>query len=515
MKESISQKINMQENVFLTFENNEYNENLEEKDIFSVNGEYLALSNSKSKISIYFSYLSHQNNYRNIIEYGQDNLINLSFYPFNEEILLSTHENNNINIWKIPKDENINIINNPIEIYNNHKSSVSLLSFNPVASDIICSIGKKGDINIWNISQNKSFNNFILEREQSCLEWNKNGALIGIGLDNKDIYLFDPRIKGENVLKSVNETKYNKLKFKWNSNEKFISFGCTSNNEHKVKFWDVRNLIRSTESYLLEKKSENELFPFIDTQLSIIYMFWKNENEIKLYNISDNLFKELSYYKLKNNCSNISIFNKCDLNYYKKEVERFALLDHLNNNINYLTFVSDNIDYNDNIHQLVESCKPSLSYEKWLNGVNSEPDKIEINSVKNNFLSQDINNSENKEELKDKIKILEKKIEKLEKQLKKEKKEKRNKNNDYEDILREKIIKDIEPKKNLYDEYILNSDILSEKTEKIRELNENGKIIGRVFLNNENKISYYELFENKRLNLINNANKNITFIHPP
>ena len=180
-----------------------------------------------------------------------------------------------------------------------------------------------------------------------------------------------------------------------------------------------------------------------------------------------------------------------------------------------MTFVSDNIDYNDNIHQLVESCKPSLSYEKWLNGDNSEPDKIEINSVKNNFLSQDINNSENKEELKDKIKILEKKIEELEKQLKKEKKEKRNKNNDYEDILREKIIKDIEPKKNLYDEYILNSDILSEKTEKIRELNENGKIIGRVFSNNENKISYYELFENKRLNLINNVSKNITFIHPP
>ena len=120
MKESISQKINMQENVFLTFENNVYNENLEEKDIFSVNGEYLALSNSKSKISIYSSYLSHQNNCRNIIEYGQDNLINLSFYPFNEEILFSTHENNNINIWKIPKDENINIINNPIEIDNKY-----------------------------------------------------------------------------------------------------------------------------------------------------------------------------------------------------------------------------------------------------------------------------------------------------------------------------------------------------------------------------------------------------------
>ena len=85
--------------------------------------------------------------------------------------------------------------------------------------------------------------------------------------------------------------------------------------------------------------------------------------------------------------------------------------------------------------------------------------------------------------------------------------------------LREQIEIKIEEKKvNLYDKYILNTEILSNLSNdnnRIKNLEEDNNIIGRIFYKENNEIGYYELFKNDQLNLINNVSEKIIFLHPP
>ena len=63
----------------------------------SLNGNYLAISNNKKNgIYVFPSYSSTPKQDEIIFEKDNGNLIDLNFYPFSDNILISTHENHSI-----------------------------------------------------------------------------------------------------------------------------------------------------------------------------------------------------------------------------------------------------------------------------------------------------------------------------------------------------------------------------------------------------------------------------------
>ena len=72
----------------------------------SLNGNYLVLPNDKKNgICVFPSYSSKPKPKEIIFENVNGNLMDLNFYPFNDEILISTHENHSIIISNCLKNQ--------------------------------------------------------------------------------------------------------------------------------------------------------------------------------------------------------------------------------------------------------------------------------------------------------------------------------------------------------------------------------------------------------------------------
>ena len=118
----------------------------------SLNGNYLAISNNKNNgICVFPSYSSSPKPYEIIFEKVNGNLMDLNFYPFNDDILISTHEDHSIVVSKLLMQSQK--LSN-IQIYEKHNNFIPCISFNPVVSELVSSIDLNKELHIWDITKN-------------------------------------------------------------------------------------------------------------------------------------------------------------------------------------------------------------------------------------------------------------------------------------------------------------------------------------------------------------------------
>ena len=112
----------------------------------SLNGNYLAISNDeRNGICVFPSYSSTSKPKEIIFQNVEHNLIDLNFYPFNDDILISTHENNSIIVSNLHEESGKLSI---IQIYQNHKNFIPCIAFNPVVSNLVSSIDLNKELHI-------------------------------------------------------------------------------------------------------------------------------------------------------------------------------------------------------------------------------------------------------------------------------------------------------------------------------------------------------------------------------
>jgi WD40 repeat protein len=128
----------------------------------------------------------------------KNNMLDLEFSPFDNNLLASTNDNNSVLLWKIPEEGINEDIINEKQIYKQHKNNkVNHVNFNPIDKDVILSSTYSGNIHIWNIVKNDSLNEINNDNITSItsIPWNPNGTLIGACTNFKNIYLKQELIK--------------------------------------------------------------------------------------------------------------------------------------------------------------------------------------------------------------------------------------------------------------------------------------------------------------------------------
>ena len=119
--------------------------------IIAVNEKYLAmLWEGDKKIKIVDSSCTMNINDEIPCLNSENNIMDLEFSPFHNNLLASSTANKSVLLWKIPENGiNENNINEKAE-YTKHNNKVFFVNFNPVVSDVICSCCLNGEIHVWN-----------------------------------------------------------------------------------------------------------------------------------------------------------------------------------------------------------------------------------------------------------------------------------------------------------------------------------------------------------------------------
>ena len=264
----------------IEFTNCELSSDKTEGNIIAANKKFLAMIlKSENNIALVDSSQSMSIKKDQPCLYYKEKILDLEFYPFDNNILASSSIDKSVLLWKIPEE---GLTKNKIiekESYNKHSDKVYFMDFNPISSDVLCSGTVHGEIHIWNILNKKTYAEFK-EDCPTLISWNPDGELIGVTNNKKNINIFDPKIKNKILELKVSEKNYSS-KFAWIDNTVFSTISKDNNNERFLKLWDMKKADKEISSINIDK-SIHDTTPFVNPQLKIIYTVGKDENFINL-----------------------------------------------------------------------------------------------------------------------------------------------------------------------------------------------------------------------------------------
>ena len=195
--------------------------------ITKANDKYLITS-----ISNYIDIFNLENleiKYMNSITLDESQIItNMDFNQNYPEIILSSFNDGNINLWKINDLDN----NSYKEIFSikAHETNVKYSLFNPIYGNLILSSDNK-NIRLWDITKYIYSYNILTQGKISELQWDITGDYYGYISNNSELI-----IRELNNYKTTISIKDNLNKFIFKSNNEILTFS-----EKTIKNWDIRN----------------------------------------------------------------------------------------------------------------------------------------------------------------------------------------------------------------------------------------------------------------------------------
>ena len=435
-------------------------------------------------------------------------VFDLEFSPFKNNILATASDDATVKIWEIPLPGLRENLSHDLLTYKEHTRRAAFVKFNPVASDVIASASTEYSVHVWNLIKGESYSKGEYSDLPTCLDWNTNGSLVAVTNKKKKLFVFDPRSK-KPVLDTVIYESPRSPKFTWVGENMLVSTGFSKSNLKELKLWDIRKVSPELKSDgPVQKLVIDNLLtittPFYDHESKLLFTSGKGELSVHVFDFNDSTIYPNNDYKSNSPALSLNMFERKILDYNKCEIDRFI---HYNNKKE-ISFISFKLsrkkpEYEPALYPPVSSGEPALTYDQWVSGENKEPIKKEIHLIENKNVSKSDNAENNeikneggkKEEVKDneleeKIKIIEEKVNKkqaiydellkekedLSKKLKELREKKVEVNDRLHDALQKKAKKDKEKVKN--EEKVENEE-KAEKKEKAeneeKEQNEENK----------------------------------------
>ena len=519
--------------------------------LIAINKKYLAFSsNNPGEIVIADSSKpGYINENKPNIKGIKENILDLEFSPFNNNILSSSYDNNSILIWKIPDTDNDLQENLTKEMltYNKHKGKVNFINFNPIVEDLIVSTDYKKEIHIWNILKGETIFKLNAEDIPTLVSWSPNGDLIGVPTKNKFVNIFEPRYNKIIYKQKITDSSLN-YKFAWIDNNLFVTTNWLKDSYQELKLWDIRKLNQNEITSIqinTPRNGTNISTPFVNNKLNLIYITGKDDNSIKMYDYSEGILKQKYNFGTNKNYIYSVLFDRKILDKNKFEIDRFAR--YVNNNIYYISFISEN-KFDDNLlYPSTESSKNRLTYEEWISGKTIEYNTSEMDifiELEKKFSkevnkNEEIINSYNEikniyTQLETKLKEFDnklnenniKEIEQMKecknkyKEISKKYFEEKNRVKNLEEKIKEIKQKDLKEDNKNKNKYIDSKNKKKEKEENIKKTIKNKNSKGKLNVINENEnnkikelnniINQYKNKINEQLKIINNNTKIIS-----
>ncbi|XP_040337726.1 coronin-2A [Herpailurus yagouaroundi] len=324
------------------------------------------------------------------------NVLDIKWNPFNDFEIASCSEDTTIKIWDIPTQlltKNLTVFRKELM---GHARRVGLVEWHPTAANILFSSGYDYKVMVWNLDTTDSvINNPV--RTICChqdvilsMSFNPSGSLLATTCKDRKIRILDPRAGTVLQEASYKGHRANKVLFLGNL-KKLLSTGTSRWNHRQMAVWDQDNLSVPLSEEDLDGSS-GVLFPFYDTDTSMLYVVGKGDGNIRYYEVSADKphLNYLTEYRSYNPQKGIGVMPKRGLDVSSCEIFRFYKLITTKNLIEPVSMIVPrrSESYQEDIYPPTAGTQPSLSAQEWLCGMNKGPVLVSLRPGSEQLSSQ-------------------------------------------------------------------------------------------------------------------------------
>lgn len=220
-------------------------------------------------------------------------IVDLEFYPFNENMLLTASEDMTMKLWQIPEDGLKKHLTEPILSMEGHGKKLSLVTFNPTAEGIVASTAFDMTVRTWSVMEAAEVFKTDVPEQVVHLKWNYIGSLLAAACKDKFLRIIDPRqdklaaqVKAHEGIKPT--------KVEWlgspsvsDDHFKFVTTGFTAQAQRQCGIWDMRKFTEQDSFEPLNMLDLDQgtgcLYPFFDPATQMLYLTGKGDANVRYF----------------------------------------------------------------------------------------------------------------------------------------------------------------------------------------------------------------------------------------
>lgn len=137
-----------------------------------------------------------------LVKGHQNNVADVAFYPFRNDLLASCSADMTIKLWQCPKEDMKENVTNPLLTLKGHQKGVTNIRWHNMVENCLASGGIDRCVKIWDVENQKCTMNYDKSSDQIySLRWNPSGNMLASMEKNRKLSLYDPR--DDSVVKTV------------------------------------------------------------------------------------------------------------------------------------------------------------------------------------------------------------------------------------------------------------------------------------------------------------------------
>eukprot|EP00794_Sanderia_malayensis_P014259 gene14259-15746_t len=310
-----------------------------------------------------------------VFAHKQD-VLNLAWNPFQDELIASSSEDGSIKVWKIPETGLLHNLTTPLLTFDYHQKRCISVQWHPVASNILMSISQDPSIVIWNMDEG------IAVVKIDChpdiiynADWSFNGDQIVTSCKDKKIRIIDAR-SGNVLVEGQGHEGAKPQRVLFTDFDRLFSTGFSKMNARQYAVWDQKDLSKSLNMEQLDN-AMGTLIPFYDRDTNMMYICGRGDSNIKYFE----LVKEepgiyfLGVFQSKESAHCLNYLPKLAVNVNQNEIMRFFKVSNYSiQPISFTVPVQRKSDLSqDDIFPDTPGNEPALSAEQWVSGQSADP----------------------------------------------------------------------------------------------------------------------------------------------
>eukprot|EP01048_Picozoa_sp_COSAG05_P000207 COSAG05_NODE_5_length_47078_cov_547.868814_33_plen_325_part_00 len=210
-------------------------------------------------------------------------VLDMSFSPFNSDLLLTGSDDTTCKLWRIPADgltENMHA-DQALATLSGHAKKVGIVKFNPVAENIVATSSIDKTVKIWDVETGQEcFSVDGFADYPTSMDWSHDGSVMAAVTKSKELHTIDPRESA--IMSSASShpgAKSQRCLWLGDSNLIF-TFGFSKSSERELAVWDPKNLSTPVWKDSPDVAS-GVLMPLFDPDLKVLYLGGKGDGNIR------------------------------------------------------------------------------------------------------------------------------------------------------------------------------------------------------------------------------------------
>ncbi|XP_070088420.1 coronin-7 isoform X2 [Equus caballus] len=214
-----------------------------------------------------------------------DLVTDLDFSPFDDFLLATGSADRTVKLWRLPAPGQA-LPSGPGLVLGPEDVQVEVLQFHPTVDGVLVSAAGTA-VKVWDVAKQQPLTELAAHGDLvQGAAWSRDGALVGTTCKDKQLRIFDPRVKPE-VSQSTQAHESNRDgRLAWTgTQEHLVSTGFNQMREREVKLWDTRHFSSALTSLTLDT-SPGSLMPLLDPDSGLLVLAGKGESQLSCYEVA-------------------------------------------------------------------------------------------------------------------------------------------------------------------------------------------------------------------------------------